>query len=165
MKKRNIHFRYTIIGDGPLRNDLELQVSELELNEQVIFSGAQTQETVTDYLNISDIFLLPSVTAADGDMEGIPVALMEAMAMGIPVISTFHSGIPELIENGISGFLVKEHDAEGIANIVEDIIKDPSVLTDICQNAKMKIDNEYDQDKSYSRMLTILSNQPLNINR
>lgn len=165
LKEKNIHFRYTIIGDGPLRTELELKVSELELNDQVFFSGAQTQETVTEYLNISDIFLLPSVTAADGDMEGIPVALMEAMAMGIPVISTFHSGIPELIENGISGFLVKEHDAEGIANIVEDIIKDPSVLTDICQNAKLKIDNEYDQDKSYSRMFSILSNQPLNINR
>jgi colanic acid/amylovoran biosynthesis glycosyltransferase len=165
LKHQNIDFHYTIIGDGPLRKTLEAQVANLNLGDNIVFLGAQTQETVTEYLNQSDVFLLPSVTAADGDMEGIPVALMEAMAIGIPVISTFHSGIPELIEDRVSGFLVNENDATSIANVVREIIEDPGVLKGICHNAKQKIDNEFDQEKSYSKMLTILSSPPLNINR
>ncbi|PBI81941.1 colanic acid biosynthesis glycosyltransferase WcaL [Rahnella victoriana] len=165
LKQQNIDFHYTIIGDGPLRKTLEAQVANLNLGDNIVFLGAQTQETVTEYLNQSDVFLLPSVTAADGDMEGIPVALMEAMAIGIPVISTFHSGIPELIEDRVSGFLVNENDATSIANVVREIIEDPGVLTGICHNAKQKIDNEFDQEKSYSKMLTILSSPPLNMNR
>lgn len=66
-------------------------------------------------LDDADVFLLPSVTGADGDMEGIPVALMEAMAVGIPVVSTLHSGIPELVEADKSGWLVPENDARALA--------------------------------------------------
>lgn len=165
LKQQNVDFYYTIIGDGPLRKELESQVANLGLGEKIAFLGAQTQETVSEYLKNSDVFLLPSVTAADGDMEGIPVALMEAMAIGIPVISTFHSGIPELIEDRVSGFLVNENDAASIAGVISEIIDNPGVLPDICRNAKQKIDNEFDQDKSYSRMLNILLGQPLNINR
>ncbi|MDF1892773.1 glycosyltransferase [Rahnella contaminans] len=165
LKQQNVDFDYTIIGDGPLRKELESQVANLGLGDKIAFLGAQTQETVSEYLNNSDVFLLPSVTAADGDMEGIPVALMEAMAIGIPVISTFHSGIPELIEDRVSGFLVNENDAASIAGVISEIIDNPGVLPDICRNAKQKIDNEFDQDKSYSRMLNILLGQPLNINR
>lgn len=165
LKQQNVDFDYTIIGDGPLRKELESQVANLGLSDKIAFLGAQTQETVSEYLNNSDVFLLPSVTAADGDMEGIPVALMEAMAIGIPVISTFHSGIPELIEDRVSGFLVNENDAASIAGVISEIIDNPGVLPDICRNAKQKIDNEFDQDKSYSRMLNILLGQPLNINR
>jgi Glycosyltransferase len=165
LKQQNVDFDYTIIGDGPLRKELESQVANLVLGDKIAFLGAQTQETVSEYLNNSDVFLLPSVTASDGDMEGIPVALMEAMAIGIPVISTFHSGIPELIEDRVSGFLVNENDAASIAGVISEIIDNPGVLPDICRNAKQKIDNEFDQDKSYSRMLNILLGQPLNINR
>lgn len=165
LKQQHVDFDYTVIGDGPLRKELESQAATLGLGDKIAFLGAQTQETVSEYLNNSDVFLLPSVTAADGDMEGIPVALMEAMAIGIPVISTFHSGIPELIENRVSGFLVNENDATSIAAVVREIIDNPDVLPDICRNAKEKIDNEFDQDKSYSRMLNILLGQPLHINR
>ncbi|MBU9813395.1 glycosyltransferase, partial [Rahnella sp. C60] len=157
LKQNNIDFDYTIIGDGPLRKELESQVENLGLGDKIVFLGAQTQETVSQYLNNSDVFLLPSVTATDGDMEGIPVAIMEAMAIGIPVISTFHSGIPELIENRVSGFLVNENDAESIADVVIEIINEPTILFSICHNAKQKIDDEFDQDKSYSKMLNILS--------
>ena len=74
--------------------------------------GRQSQATVKQYLDASDVFLLPSVRAVSGDMEGIPVALMESMAEGLITVSTYHSGIPELIENNVSGYLIKEHDIE-----------------------------------------------------
>lgn len=158
LKQRNVDFNYSIIGDGPLRKQLESQVLNFDLGNEIVFLGSQTQEVVSNYLNESDVFILPSVTAADGDMEGIPVALMEAMAIGIPVISTFHSGIPELIENRVSGFLVNENDAESIASVVSEIITDPSILSSICRNAKKKIDDEFNQNTSYSNMLKILFN-------
>jgi colanic acid/amylovoran biosynthesis glycosyltransferase len=74
--------------------------------------GAQKQHRVIEILESSHIFMLPSVTAANGDQEGLPVALMEAMAMGLPVLSTLHSGIPELVEDGLSGLLVPEKDVK-----------------------------------------------------
>lgn len=157
LKEKNINFSYLIIGDGYLRKDLELLVTSMNLQNNIEFLGSQTQEAVSLYLNNADLFLLPSVTAADGDMEGIPVAIMEAMAMGIPVISTLHSGIPELIESGVSGFLVKEYDHIGIAKVILDLINDSSMLADICNSAKKTIDNNFDRDKSYSKMLSILS--------
>ncbi len=73
--------------------------------------GFKPSHEVKAMLDDADVFLLPSVTGADGDMEGIPVALMEAMAVGIPVVSTLHSGIPELVEADKSGWLVPENDA------------------------------------------------------
>ena len=73
--------------------------------------GWQTQPAVRDLLADSDILVAPSVTAEDGDEEGIPVAIMEAMATGLPVISTWHAGIPELVDDGVSGLLVPERDS------------------------------------------------------
>ena len=77
--------------------------------------GFKPSHEVKAMLDDADVFLLPSVTGADGDMEGIPVALMEAMAVGIPVVSTLHSGIPELVEADKSGWLVPENDARALA--------------------------------------------------
>ncbi|MCV5366492.1 glycosyltransferase, partial [Escherichia coli] len=77
--------------------------------------GFKPSHQVKEVLEQADVFLLPSITGRDGDMEGIPVALMEAMAVGIPVISTVHSGIPELVESGKSGWLAPENDEQALA--------------------------------------------------
>jgi colanic acid/amylovoran biosynthesis glycosyltransferase len=106
--------QYRIVGDGPLREPLRRLATELGIAEQVTFLGARTQAEVADLMGTSDIFLLPSVTDAKGDQEGIPVVLMEAMARGLPVLSTKHSGIPELVHDGINGYLVAERDVEAL---------------------------------------------------
>lgn len=107
--------KYQIIGDGVLKSALEQLSSSLNLENSVIFLGSQPKSKVIEALNQSDILLAPSITATNGDCEGIPVALMEAMATGLPVISTWHSGIPELVQDGISGYLVAEKDVVGLA--------------------------------------------------
>lgn len=90
-------------------------------DSRIHFLGKRTQQEVFAALAEADIFMLPSVTASDGDMEGIPVALMEAMAMGVLVVSTWHSGIPELIQHGHSGLLVCEHDVQGLTATLESL--------------------------------------------
>ncbi|HGF5710751.1 TPA: glycosyltransferase, partial [Klebsiella pneumoniae] len=92
--------------------------------------------------------------AVDGDMEGIPVALMEAMAVGTPVVSTYHSGIPELIEHNVSGFLVGENDFLALADIIMDIRKRPfNEIIQVAKNARVKIELTFNRDASYREML------------
>ena len=103
----------TLIGEGKLRTGLEAQAAPL--GAAVRFTGVLPHADVAAELTRAHVFVLPSKTAASGDMEGIPVALMEAMAAGMPVISTRHSGIPELIEHDVSGLLCAEGDRDALA--------------------------------------------------
>jgi len=97
-----------LAGDGPLRAEMMALCETLNIQNQVIFSGSVNHEEVKDLLEEARVFLHPSVTSSNGDTEGIPTAIMEAMAMELPVISTYHSGIPELVIDGQHGFLVEE---------------------------------------------------------
>ena len=116
--------RYRVIGNGPLLDSLEQLVTEMRLNDFVTFTGVKTSDEVADELGRAHVFLAPSVTSRSGDMEGIPTVLMEAMATGMPVISTLHSGIPELVEDGVSGRLVAERDVDALAGAIRDVIHD-----------------------------------------
>ena len=116
-----LNFQYRIIGDGPLLSTLKQLVSDKQLDGYVSFLGTKTSNEVADELSRAHVFLAPSVTSRSGDMEGIPTVLMEAMATGLPVISTLHSGIPELVEDGVSGKLVGERDVPALAQAIQEI--------------------------------------------
>ncbi len=109
----------------PLRGELEKLSADLGIAERVQFLGSQPHKVVKNWLARAHVFVLPSVTAQNGDVEGIPVALMEAMAAGLTVVSTRHSGIPELIEHGVGGFLSPERDVEALAANLAWIIEHP----------------------------------------
>ncbi len=98
LKEQGVAFRYRILGIGPWYERLLTLIQQYQLEDVIEMPGFKPSHEVKAMLDDADVFLLPSVTGADGDMEGIPVALMEAMAVGIPVVSTLHSGIPELVE-------------------------------------------------------------------
>lgn len=115
LKEQGVAFRYRILGIGPWERRLRTLIEQYQLEDVVEMPGFKPSHEVKAMLDDADVFLLPSVTGADGDMEGIPVALMEAMAVGIPVVSTLHSGIPELVEADKSGWLVPENDARALA--------------------------------------------------
>lgn len=115
MKLLGPQYHLTVIGDGPLWANIEQQIQHLGLEQSVTLCGPLTSDEVAIRLGKADAFILPSVTASNGDMEGIPVALMEAMAKGLLVFSTRHSGIPELVEDGVNGYLVAENDAAQLA--------------------------------------------------
>ncbi len=118
--------RYTIVGDGELRQELEAQARQLGVDDQVDFRGWCDRDEVRQALHDHHLLLAPSVTAANGDMEGIPVVLMEAMATGMPVISSIHSGIPELVDHGTSGLLAGEGDVGELTRYLTELVQSPS---------------------------------------
>jgi colanic acid/amylovoran biosynthesis glycosyltransferase len=116
---------YTIVGDGPLAADLARVAAGLHVSHVVQLLGNRPQPDVIRILGDAHLLVVPSVVAGDGDEEGIPVVLMEAMAMGLPVVATRHSGIPELVEHGVSGLLVPERDVEALARAIAEIADVP----------------------------------------
>ena len=138
--------RYSIIGSGPLDDELRALASGADDDKEIIFLGSKSHEDVLLELDGSDVFLLPSVTSSDGDMEGIPVALMEAMAKGILVVATHHSGIPELIENNVSGFLVPERNSEAITVSIQNILAGAMSVETLRMNARHKITIDFNSD-------------------
>lgn len=124
ISQQRFNFEYIIVGDGPLRGELESLAAKLNISQNVRFVGWKTGEEVVDLVSKCDIFLGLSVTSKNGDQEGIPVALMEAAMMGLPVIATLHSGIPELVEDGSSGYLVPERDVEATTEAILKLINE-----------------------------------------
>ncbi|MBK7343094.1 MAG: glycosyltransferase [Saprospiraceae bacterium] len=114
--------RLTLAGEGPLLSESRALVSKLGLDEVVQFPGLVTPLKSRELMESAHVFVHHSVTPQDtGDQEGIPNAIMEAMAMELPVVSTVHSGIPELVEHGVNGFLVPERDVEAYADALQAI--------------------------------------------
>ena len=142
--ERGRDIRYDIIGDGALREPLAHLIAELRLGDKVRLLGWQDQDTVLDALRRSHIALAPSVTSRNGDQEGIPVFLMESMAIGLPVVSTRHSGIPELVEEGVSGRLVTEREPEALASAVEDLINHPESWPAMGRAGRRQVEQNYD---------------------
>jgi len=152
-----LSWHYTIIGDGPLRQRLQALASELDIAEQVSFLGGLPHQEVKQWLHRSHAFVLPSVTAENGDVEGIPVALMEAMAAGLTVVSSYHSGIPELIEDGKTGFLAAERDVDTLANRLRFIAEHPDECESIAVAARRKVEAEFNMERLDDDFAAILS--------
>ncbi|MGE0830834.1 MAG: glycosyltransferase [Hyphomonadaceae bacterium] len=146
-RRQDMEIRFDILGDGPLLADMRRWADANGLASIVHFHGATPHRQTLSIVELADIFLLPSVTARDGDMEGIPVALMEAMAMGVPVVSTRHSGIPELVEDGRSGLLVAERDTAQLADALERLAEAPALRNLLAKNGRDKIEREFDRAK------------------
>jgi len=161
LKARGVPFRYHILGIGPWERRLRTLIEQYQLDEEIVMPGFKPSHEVKAMLNDADLFLLPSVTGADGDMEGIPVALMEAMAVGIPVVSTVHSGIPELIDNEDSGWLVPENDAHALADKLARVASlSEAQLVPVRQRARQKVEKEFNQqiiDRKLASLLHTLS--------
>ncbi|PRC48658.1 colanic acid biosynthesis glycosyltransferase WcaL, partial [Mycobacterium sp. ITM-2017-0098] len=103
-----------LIGDGVLRQDLEALVDRWGLQERVRFRGSCSEDVVRAALDTADLFVLPSIVADDGQMEGLPVVLMEALACGVPTVATELSGIPEIVVDGVTGLLAPPGDAASL---------------------------------------------------
>lgn len=114
--------RYEIVGDGPLRPELEALSSQLGIARLVEFAGMRSQEEVRRALGRASLFVLPSRTAPDGDEEGTPTVLLEAASAGLPVVSTRHAGIPDVVADGETGFLVEESDVEALGASLRDLL-------------------------------------------
>jgi len=117
-------FRCEIIGEGPLENELRAQIAQLNLQNRFVLSGAKPQREVRQHLAAASVFVLPSVLDAEGGMDNLPTVIMEAMATALPVISTNIAGIPEMVVQNETGFLVQPADPIALAKAIEAVIDD-----------------------------------------
>ena len=144
VRRRGLDAELTIVGDGPLRAELSTLTTRDPLVEHVRFLGWQDGTAVRRLYEESDVLLAPSVTDASGDKEGIPVTLMEAMASGLPVVSTRHSGIPELVEHGVSGLLAPERDVDALASALLTLAESPVLARRLAVRARATIEHAFE---------------------
>ena len=124
LRDLKVKFLLQIIGDGPEKTHLERQVHRLGLQDYVVLLGPKANDKLVPFFRKACVFLMPCVKTQDGDMDGIPVAMMEAMACQVPVVSTTISGIPELVEDGVTGRLVQEREVDALTEVLKELLGD-----------------------------------------
>ena len=149
------NIEYNIIGGGPLWKQLQQLIQDLQIEHVVKLLGWKTQQEIVEILNNSQIFVAPSITAEDGNQDAPVNTLKEAMAMGLPVIGTLHGGIPELVEEGISGFLVPERDPEAIAEKLSYLIAHPEIWSQMGEAGRTRVEANYDMNKLNDELVAI----------
>lgn len=133
----------TLVGDGKLRGKMENLVDSLNLSHSVQFLGMLAHEEVQKEMEASDIFLSPNLVARNGDREGIPNTIKEAMATGLPVVSTYHAGIPELVIDKKTGFLVSEKDVGGLVERLNYLINHPELWEKLGSNGREVVEEKF----------------------
>ena len=156
LRARGIDVVCRVAGNGPLLDSLTEQVKRDDLEDSVDLMGSQPQERVRELLRNADVFALPCVRTESGDIDGIPVALMEAMAMGVPVVSTAVSGIPELIRDGESGLLARERDAASLADAIANLLTNAEETLQFTQAARRTIETEFEVTRNAERLKRLM---------
>lgn len=151
-----VPFRCRVAGDGPVRSELEALATAYGLDDRVRFLGAVPEDRVPRLLSEASVFVLPSVVQEDGQMDGIPVALMEAMAAGVPVVASDLSGIPELVEDGVTGILVPPDDPEAVAAAVRSVLDRPRRARELAERGRQEVREEFALEGSVTRLLELL---------
>lgn len=141
-----------IIGDGPLRRELENMAFNLGISGSVQFLGTQPNPVVMQWMRTARIFCLPSVTAHSGDAEGLPTSHQEAGAAGIPIVATWHSGNPELISDGVNGYLVPEKDTQALAERLIQLLTNPERCRSMGLAGRREIEERFNIRKQNRRL-------------
>jgi glycosyltransferase involved in cell wall biosynthesis len=146
-----------LYGGGPLRAELEAHAEMLGLATRVGFHGAAPHDAIVEAYTRAAVFVLAPVVLDDGDRDGIPNVLVEAMAAGVPVVSTRISGIPELIDDGVNGLLVEPGDARGLAAAIERLLADRELATRLAQAGRRTVERAFDVRANSTRIVEMLS--------
>jgi len=137
--------QFTVAGEGPLLEELQRTTNELGIAERVSFAGFVDQENLRELLFKSHMFLHPSQLGADGNQEGVPNSVLEAMASGLPVFATRHGGIPEAINDGVTGVLVNEQDHDALARRLIEAARHPQLLAELGAAASKSVAERFEQ--------------------
>jgi glycosyltransferase involved in cell wall biosynthesis len=153
LNDRDLPFKCQIIGGGPDHADLQELINCNNLSQKVELLGVKSENEIKVYLDNSSIFVLPSLS------EGIPVAVMEAMAMRLPVIATNITGLPEIIENGVNGYLVPPKDPEALAEKIIELYKNPGLREKFGKVARKTIEQKFNLQKNITRFEELITAQ------
>ncbi|MGF1478670.1 MAG: glycosyltransferase [Cyanophyceae cyanobacterium] len=149
------NIEYNIIGDGCLRQELQQLIADLGIGNHVKLLGWRQQGEIIRILDRSHLFLAPCVTAQDGNQDAPVNTLKEAMLMGLPVISTNHGGIPELVQDGVSGYLVPERDAQAIADRLQYLLQNSQLWPVLGQQGRQAVEQHYDINQLNDELVSI----------
>ncbi|HET6597171.1 MAG TPA: glycosyltransferase [Anaerolineales bacterium] len=153
LQDRGIQFECRIVGEGPLRQTLQDQIHRLGLDNSVRLLGALPHEEVIAQYQEATVFALPAILGKDGDRDGIPNVILEALSMGLPVVSTAHSGIPEVIEEGTNGLLVPPEDGEALSSALARLICDPEMQIAFGKAGRQIVADRFNPEKNARRLL------------
>lgn len=144
--------RLRIVGDGPLAGSLAQLCETLGISQRIDFVGAQAHEMVLQSMREARVFVVPSVTAKNGDTEGLPIVLLEAAATAVPIIGTCHAGIPEAIKDGLNGYLVPERDVDALADRLSRVLADADRRQSMGQAARRLVEEKFNLRHQCSRL-------------
>ena len=149
-------FRCRIVGAGPLRAQLEAMIAQADLAGIVTLEGAMTHAKLIALYGTADLFALAPRIAEDGDRDGIPNVIAEAMAIGVPVVSTDVSGIPELVRNDETGLLVPPHDPAALADAMNALLANPDLGARLAAAGRARLEGSFDLWKTTTKLHTLL---------
>ncbi len=156
LRDNNVKFLFEIAGDGPQRRALEELIKRLHLADTVKLLGARPNDQLTELYSRACIFLMPCVKTSGGDMDGIPVAMIEAMACEVPIVSTAISGIPELVEDGITGRLTSEKDTDSLAQILKELLADMDKIEQFGKAGRERVLKDFCISKNSAKLRELM---------
>ena len=159
LRDAGMKFRCEVIGHGPMHDQLARMIEKSGVGDVIALIGPKPQDEVALKMADAAFFVLPSIIAEDGQMEGIPVSLMEAMASGRAVISTSISGIPELIDDGVNGLLVSPADPVALAQAMQSLLASPDRAREMGERGRRKVRAEFELGETVSRLIARLQRE------
>lgn len=160
LRDRGVAFHCTLVGKGALRPLIEARIKALGLGDCIDLLGARTQGEVQALYGASHVFALPCIVGDDGNRDGLPVSIVEALACGLPVISTPVTGIPEAVQDGVNGLLVPERDVKALADALERIAREPGLRERLAGAAAASVAGKFDQVQTARMLHDLLMESP-----
>lgn len=143
LEHRGCNFHCQIIGTGPLEAELRKQIEQLGIEPLVDLVGPLPRDQLIESVHNAAVFSAPCVIGEDGDRDGLPTVLLEAMALGTPCVSTEVTGIPEVLQNGETGFMIPQHDPVSLAAALEELLSNPSLRVQLAMKARQRIEKDF----------------------
>lgn len=161
LKAQGLNFRCLLVGDGELRAEIEDQIRQFNLTDQILLLGFQPRDKVRELLAGADLMVLPSIITEKGQKEGIPVALMEGLATGLPAIATAISGIPELIKDGETGLLAPQRDPQALVEAICKLYHTPALRQQLGAKGRAKVMKEFNLQASAVQLYQLFTQPQL----
>jgi glycosyltransferase involved in cell wall biosynthesis len=155
LRDRGLAFRCEIVGKGAQQPRLDGLIRDWDLRDRVTLVGALAQQEIVERYRRAHVVVLPCIVGSDGNRDGLPVSIVEALACGVPVISTAVTGIPEAVRHEVNGLLVPQGDALGLSDALERLMRDPELRTRLSAAARASVTEDFDQAKTAARLWTL----------
>lgn len=152
LKREGVDYKFLMIGAGPEQKRLEQLIQSLDLQENVELVGQVSNDGLTSLFSKANAFVLPCVKDRNGDMDGVPMAMMEAMICRVPVISTLISGIPELVKHNVNGLLVNEKDSDALAEAIKELVNNPEKTIKFGEAGHQYVQEHFDINKTSAQL-------------